>query len=157
MQSLVTIIGALIIALLVGLAFSAGSRRGSWPGMLSFFATLFLGTLAFGVWAEPTGPTAMGFPWLMFLVIAIFVGLLLTSATPGTGRNQRRREQLDRRESPLDEHRKARDLPDAELVRSGMTGTDGSGAATAVSLFFWVFAILAIAIIVIRLIAMPEV
>lgn len=150
MEWIATIIAALLIALVVGAAFSFVGSRGPWENAIWFIAALFLATLAIGVWADPIGPVAFGVPWLGFLVTAIFIGLLIAAATPDSGYRHRRRHI---KELPL--HRDSSFEPDTEPAPVNPRSSEkaGVGPATAVGIFFWIFAILAISIVLVRFFA----
>ena len=150
MEWLATLFAVLLIVIVVGAAFSFAGARGPWGSAIWFIAILFLATLAIGVWADPVGPVAFGVPWLGFLVTAIFIGLLIAAATPGSGDRHRRRHI---KEMPL--QRDSNYEPDTEPapINPRTSEEAGVGAATAVSVFFWVFAILAISIVLVRFFA----
>lgn len=151
MEWLATLFAALFIALVVGSVFSFAGARGPWESALWFIAVLFLATLAIGVWADPVGPVAFGVPWLGFLVTAIFVGLLIAAATPDA-RYQRERRHI--KGLPLE--RDSGFEPDADAAPSDRHTPEEVevGTATAVGVFFWVFAILAISIVLVRFFSM---
>lgn len=146
MEWLVTALVALFVALLVGSAFSAGGARGPWPNMLWFFVVLFLGTLAIGVWANPIGPRAWDVPWLGFLVIAAFVGLLIAAATPDYRHGRRHTKEMPLRRDTAYEPDPNSERPDPEEAER-----EAVGAAAAVSIFFWIFVIVAITIVAARI------
>jgi cbb3-type cytochrome oxidase subunit 3 len=148
MEWLATIFGALLVALLVGAVFSVGGVRGPGESLLAFFTILFLGTLAFGVWAQPVGPRAFGFPWLSFLIVAILLGLLVAASVPS---NRERRQRV--KDLPLE---RDDDLePKTEPAPIDPRQSGAVGTAVAASLFFWLFLVVAIAIVAARAVTPP--
>jgi hypothetical protein len=77
------------IVWVVSLAFGT---RGPWGNLLWFFLIVSLFAWAGGVWLVPFGPTWGGIGWLPIILMAIFVSLLLTAASPRTRRWRRRAE-----------------------------------------------------------------
>jgi len=149
MEWLATVLGVIFIVLLVGTAFSASGVRGPWPNLFWFFMLLFLGTLALGVWADPIGPRVAGVPWLGFLVTAILIGLLIAAATPDHRHGRRRPGRSPDRSKgepdvPFEHSTQPAPLNPRETTR------DESGTIAALSIFFWIFAILAIAVVAVR-------
>lgn len=90
-------IADLIVALFVGLfvvwivSFAFGTR-GPWDSFLWFFVVVSLFAWAGGVWLVPFGPIWWGIGWLPIILMAIFVSLLLTAASPRTRRWRRAAE-----------------------------------------------------------------
>ena len=90
-------IADLIVALAFGffivwvVSFAFGTR-GPWGSLLWFFLVVSLFAWAGGVWLVPFGPTWGGIGWLPIILMAIFVSLLLTAASPRTRRWRRRAE-----------------------------------------------------------------
>lgn len=148
MEWLATLFGALVIALIVGAAFSFAGARGPWQSVIWFMLILFLATLAIGVWADPVGPVAFGVPWLGFLVTAIFIGLLIAAATPDYRHGRRHIKEL-----PLERDSSFEPETEPAPLNPRTSEAAGVGAATAVSVFFWIFAILAISIVLVRFLA----
>jgi hypothetical protein len=71
---------ALITALGLSAVFIAGfRRRGPWDNYLLFFAVVFLGSWAGGIWFSPLGPLWGGVYWLPFLIVGLIFALLLAS------------------------------------------------------------------------------
>jgi hypothetical protein len=69
------------IVWVVSLAFGT---RGPWGSLLWFFLIVSLFAWAGGVWLVPFGPNWGGIGWLPIILMAIFVSLLLTAASPRT-------------------------------------------------------------------------
>jgi len=128
----VPILGALITAFIVALLLSlllipvVGRRPDAeqgWSAAVFFFVLLFLFIWAGGVWVAPAqvGPPVFDVYWVPFLIIGIVVALLIAAIPwhyPQTTR-----------------------LPDEEEVRAE------SAAATVFGIFFWVLALVLIAVI----------
>lgn len=86
-----SILTALLVALLLSLplVWLLGWRR---PGAsaeesaalsgLFLFVLVFAVTWALGGWLRPWGPTYLGVPWLLALIVAAFVALLVLVASP---------------------------------------------------------------------------
>jgi len=71
---------ALVTALGLSAIFIAGFRkRGPWDNFLLFFAVVFLGSWAGGIWFSPLGPPMFGVYWLPFLIVGLIFALLLAS------------------------------------------------------------------------------
>jgi hypothetical protein len=139
---------ALVIALLVGALFSAGGTRGPWPSALWFFLLLFVGTFVLGSWAQPVGPRAWGVPWVNFLIAAIFLSLLVAALTPDYRHGYRHVKGL-----PLE--RDTGVPPERESEVSSVEGREAVEAATAVGVFFWIFLVVALGLMILRLIISP--
>ncbi len=148
MEWLATIFGALLVALLVGAVFSVGGVRGPGESLLAFFTVLFLGTLAFGVWAQPVGPRAFGFPWLSFLIVAIVLGLLVAASVPPNRGGRRHVKDL-----PLEHDDDLEPKTEPAPVDPRQTGA--MGTVVAASLFFWLFLFVAIAVVAARAVTAP--
>ena len=148
MEWLATIFGALLVAILVGAVFSVGGVRGPGESLLAFFTILFLGTLAFGVWAEPIGPRAFGFRWLSFLIVAVLLGLLVAASVPS---NRSRREHI--KELPLEHDDDLEPKTEPAPVDPRQPGA--IGAAAAAGLFFWLFLFVAIVVVAARAMTGP--
>ena len=76
----------LFIVWVISLAFGT---RGPWDSFLWFFVVVSLFAWAGGVWLVPFGPMWFGIGWLPIILMAIFVSLLLTAASPRTRRWRR--------------------------------------------------------------------
>ena len=80
----------MLMALIAAALFTAGlywlaRRRGvgvSLAAIVVFSGIVFLATWAVGSWVIPRGPTAFGVPWLVFLMIALVIGLVAAAAPP---------------------------------------------------------------------------
>jgi hypothetical protein len=71
---------ALATALGLSAVFIAGFRkRGPWDNYLLFFAVVFLGSWAGGIWFTPLGPPWGGVYWLPFLIVGLIFALLLAA------------------------------------------------------------------------------
>ncbi len=71
---------ALMTALGLSAIFIAGFRkRGPWDNFLLFFAVVFLGSWAGGIWFSPLGPPLGRVYWLPFLIVGLIFALLLAS------------------------------------------------------------------------------
>ncbi len=71
---------ALMTALGLSAIFIAGFRkRGPWDNFLLFFAVVFLGSWAGGIWFSPLGPPLFGVYWLPFLIVGLVFALLLAA------------------------------------------------------------------------------
>jgi hypothetical protein len=71
---------ALMTALGLSAVFIAGFRkRGPWDNYLLFFAVVFLGSWAGGIWFSPLGLARAGVPWLPFLIAGLIFALLLAA------------------------------------------------------------------------------
>lgn len=71
---------ALMTALGLSAVFIAGfRRRGPWDNLLLFFAVVFLGSWAGGIWFSPLGPPWGGVYWLPFLIVGLIFALLLAA------------------------------------------------------------------------------
>jgi len=148
MEWLATLFGALLVALLVGAVFSFGGIRGPGDSLLAFFTILFLGTLAFGVWAEPIGPRAFGFRWLSFLVVAVLLGLLVAASVPS---DRNRRQHV--KDLPLD---RDDDLePKTEPAPVDPRQPGAVGTAIAATIFFWLFLLIALVVVAARAMVGP--
>ena len=111
MEWMIAFLVVLAIVLLVGGSFAAAGLRGPWSSLLWFFVFFFFATWAIGAWAQPVGPQTWGVNWLGFLIIAIFVGLLISAATPDYGYRYVEERRLPREQSGAAP-------PEAELVDS---------------------------------------
>ncbi len=148
MEWLATLLAVSVVVLVVGAAFAYSGYRGPWTGIGWFFAILFLATLAFGVWAEPIGPRAWGVPWVGFLVAAVFVALLIAASTPDYRHGRRHAKELPLEADNAYEPDQQRPPLNPEQARRQDERT-----TAAVTIFFWVFAIMALGIVVIRAVA----
>ncbi len=79
----------LFIVWIVSLAFGT---RGPWDSFLWFFIVVSIFAWAGGVWLVPFGPMWWGIGWLPIILMAFFVSLLLTAASPRTRRWRRAAE-----------------------------------------------------------------
>lgn len=71
---------ALMIAVVLSAVFIIGvRRRGLWDNYLLFFAVVFLGSWAGGIWFSPLGPAWGGVYWLPFLIVGLIFALLLAA------------------------------------------------------------------------------
>jgi hypothetical protein len=86
----VALVFGLFIVWIVSLAFGT---RGPWGSLLWFFLVVSLFAWAGGVWLVPFGPMWGGIGWLPIILMAIFVSLLLTAASPRTRRWRRAAEE----------------------------------------------------------------
>jgi hypothetical protein len=145
MNWLATIMIVFVIVLLVGTVFSVSGLRGPWPGTVWFFLILLLGTLSISVWATPFGPRVWGVPWLEFLVTATFIGLLIAASTPERGPKRTYIKEL-----PLERDTAGDGVEPATPLHPHKTTGDALVTTTTLTAFFWVFAILALALIFIR-------
>lgn len=76
-------IGVLLIALVVGIAFSVLFRtRGPWGSFWTFLLIIFLGILAANLWVVPSGPVIWGVSWVPLLIFGILLALLLMATEP---------------------------------------------------------------------------
>lgn len=143
MEGIATFFIVLLIVLLVGGLFASLGARGPWAGLVWFFLILFVATLALGTWVRPIGPVVWNVPWLTFLIVAIFIALLIAAATPG------------RRNGGG--YRPTHDLPlEGDSATTSAVGThhhlprdprDATATATALGTFFWIFLLVAIAVV----------
>jgi hypothetical protein len=93
------VVFALGIAFVMTAVFAVWLRRsGPWASYLIYFAIIFLGSWAAGVWLAPIGPTLMGFYYTPALIFGLVFALLLAAtAAPRSRRGARERgEQLPR-------------------------------------------------------------
>jgi hypothetical protein len=68
---------ALGIAFFLTIVFIAlGRCVRSWPRILVFFAIVFLGSWAGGVWFTPVGSRTVGLYWLSFFVVGLIFALI---------------------------------------------------------------------------------
>jgi hypothetical protein len=80
MMMLWEILFAIGIALVMTAIFAVLFRRtGPWASYLVFFAIIFLGAWAAGVWLAPLGPHIFGVYWIPFLVFGLIFALLLAA------------------------------------------------------------------------------
>jgi hypothetical protein len=118
----------MIFALVVMLALAATANRyRAWPVALWFFVLIFLGTWMLGAWFEPIGPRLLGFRWASFALVAIVLALIIAAVEgPPT-------------KSPSGP---ATGPPDYEVPVAGM--------GCVLSVFFWLFVIVAVVTITAR-------
>lgn len=80
---LANFLGALVIAVVIGLLFHFAFRRtGPWGSFWSFFLILFLGVWMVSIWATPVGPVYWDVAWFDFIFIGLLIALLMAAATP---------------------------------------------------------------------------
>lgn len=79
---MVEILVALVLASIViwGVLAAAGERGGLgiWPVFLLLFVIIWAG----GLWLTPVGPPVVGFYWLPFVMVAVFIGLFWAAMPP---------------------------------------------------------------------------
>jgi hypothetical protein len=93
------VIFAFITALLISIIISLALRReGPRTGFFLMFVTIFLMTLAGGLWLSPAGPYTRGVYWLPFIVIGALGSYILYLKAPRRPPHSRREtlEELDR-------------------------------------------------------------
>lgn len=114
-----------IIALVIGVIFAFGLRRGGpWPGVLWFFLILFVGTWALGGLFRPFGPPVGDIYWVPYLSAALLIALLLAATTP------------------------LRPPPASEETRA--VEREGAQLAVGLGVFFWLMLIFSLLLIAIR-------
>jgi len=123
---------ALAVAFFMSALFIMATRRyGRRKGFFWLFLIIFTATWAGGIWIIPFGPTLMGVPWLVFLLVGlIFVlifALLLHQKPP-----KNRQETLEM----LEEIEEEENLEQVAYIT--------------LSLFFWVVLCILIVAIIIR-------
>ena len=86
---------ALVISVIIGMALR---RQGPRTGFMLMFITIFLITLAGGIWLTPAGPYVRGFYWLPFLVVGGLGSYILFLRAPRNPPHSRKEtiETLDR-------------------------------------------------------------
>jgi len=89
---------ALVIALLLGIIFTAFGWRGPWEAIWVFLLILFLFTWVGGVWSAPYGPPLWGVYWLPFLFFGFLLILLVAAAAP-VRKPRTRREAIEQVEA----------------------------------------------------------
>jgi len=95
------IIFALIIALTISIIITMALRReGPRTGFFLLFVTIFLITLAGGLWLSPAGPYTRGVYWLPFIVVGALGSYILYLKAPRKPPHSREEtlETLDRLE-----------------------------------------------------------
>src|ERR1035441_7197198 len=68
--------------IIVGVISFAFKTKGPWDNFLWFFLVVGLFAWVGGVWLRPFGPAWMGIGWFPIICVGLFVGLLLTAASP---------------------------------------------------------------------------
>ena len=117
-----SILGALILALLISLLFSPGYRRGSYAPLLIFFFILFMAGIASQYWIPPFGPVWYGVSWIPMLFIILIFTFLFAAPSPYERRS---------------------------ITKTNDEKQAASAAAAAISIYVWlIFIILVIAILV---------
>ena len=81
-NNVMSILGALILALLISLLFSPGYRRGAYAPLLIFFFILFMAGIASQYWIPPFGPVWYGVSWIPMLFIILIFTLLFAAPSP---------------------------------------------------------------------------
>lgn len=117
------IIGAIILALLIGAMFYYGFKaRGPWGSFWPLVLVLFLVMTITAIWVQPIGPVWWwGVAWLDLFIIGLLIALLLSAATPTASDRERHRRYYGTRRATDEEA--------------------GAGAAVAIGLIFWVLII----------------
>jgi hypothetical protein len=78
-----SIIAALILAILVALLFAPGYRTGSFTPLILLFFILFLAGLAGSFWIVPFGPVWWGISWFPMLSVIVICAVLFSIIPPG--------------------------------------------------------------------------
>lgn len=79
----VQVLISFFIAVLVTVIFAVFLRStGPWKGFWIFFFIIFFVTLAASEYVTPVGPTAMGYPWIPGILVAVIFAVLLAAVTP---------------------------------------------------------------------------
>ena len=126
------VIFALIIALSISIIMGIALRReGPRTGFFMLFVTIFLITLAGGLWLVPAGPYTRGLFWLPFIVVGALGSYILYLKAPRKP-PQCREETLE----TLDRIAKSKQLEKLTYLTF--------------DLFFWIFFALLLAVILIK-------
>jgi len=126
------IIFALILALAISTIISLALRReGPRTGFFLLFVTIFLITLAGGLWLSPSGPNTRGVYWLPFVTIGVLGSYILYLRAPRKP-PQNREETLE----TLDRIEEAKQLEKLTYMTF--------------DLFFWVAIFFLLVVIIIR-------
>lgn len=134
MEEATGIIGALVIALIIGAIFYYGfKRRGPWSFWV-FLLILFFAAWAGSFWIEPAGPVIWGFAWLplFFWVFILAVAIAAAGGDQTTTRYDR--------------------TADVETTDPELSEGD-AGAAAAFGIFFWFLLGILIAAVLVGLLA----
>ncbi|MGK7389677.1 MAG: hypothetical protein ACNS60_04975 [Candidatus Cyclobacteriaceae bacterium M2_1C_046] len=87
------IIGAIVIALVIGAIFYYGFKStGPWGSFWAFFLVLFFIIWIAAIATDPYGPVYWGIAWFDFFIIGLLFALLLAAATPSRVDRRRYRE-----------------------------------------------------------------
>lgn len=126
------IIFALIVALLLSVIIGIALRReGPRTGFFLLFMTIFLITLAGGLWLSPAGPYTRGVYWLPFIIVGGLGSYILYLRAP--------RKPPHNREETLETLDRVAEAKQLEKL-TYMT----------FDLFFWIILILLLVIIIVR-------
>ena len=122
---LIFALGAMLV-----LAVTANRYR-AWPVALWFFLLIFLGTWALGAWLEPIGPRVLGVRWAPFGLVAVVLALVIAAVVAAV-------------EGP----------PTKGPTGPGTGPPDYeapvAGVGCALSVFFWLFVVVAVVAIATR-------
>ncbi len=71
---------AIVLALLLALAFAGFRRSNQWQHFWLFLFLLFLGLFSAALWLPPVGPVWYGVAWLELLLVGLVLALLISAA-----------------------------------------------------------------------------
>lgn len=126
----VEIIGAIVVALIIGAIFYYGFKSsGPWGTFWAFFLVLFFIIWIAALATDPYGPVYWGIAWFDLFIIGLLFALLLAAATPTRADRSKYREYYTT-------------TPEAEEEAAGKT-------AVAIGIWFWAMIILFIVIAVV--------
>lgn len=118
---------AFVVGVLLAAVFAGAFRRDrswEWGAVALFFAIVFLGSWAGGVWVRPVGPPWVGVYWTPFLLVGVVIALLIVTLLPARSA---------RSDAP------ARSPNTVELVEHSRAEVDQAeaGGITQFGLLFW--------------------